>query len=156
KPYVHAATHFASLPYPEIGAFMAQLQTRLHKNTGKRSLTSYLLEFIILTAVRHHQARELRWDDIKGDVWTCREHKSAKKMKQPHIVVLSSAALAILDVMRNRQGADGVNRDYVFVHGPRRAPLYPSEPTSFSLSGKRVSADGLLNFLTRTLARPDL
>jgi integrase len=162
KPYVHAATHHASLPYQEIGAFMAQLRSRLHMLSGKRLLTSYALEFVILTAVRKHQVINLRWTDIDWDnkLWICENHKTRKKMKQPHIIPLSDQAMGILTIIREQQAADGTPSEYVFVHGPNRTPLYHRSLSSrypkSPYPGKKISSSGLNLLLTTVLARPDL
>src|SRR5262249_5918226 len=98
KPNDHIATHYSSLPYQEIGAFMVKLRAYRDKNTGERTLSSYVLEFTILTAVRPHQARDLRWNEIDWDkkLWICPQHKIVKRTKQPHVIPLSTAAMAIL------------------------------------------------------------
>jgi integrase len=136
KPYVHTGTPFASLPYQEIGAFMARVRNYRSKWRGRRPLrsnrsewttrrplSSYGLELVILLAVRHHQVRNLRWQDIDWDlkVWTCTEHKTRSKTKRPHIIPLSGAALAILQTMRKQQATQGITSEYVFVHGLERS-----------------------------------
>src|SRR5262249_27662212 len=83
KPFtsVHTTTHNPGLPHKEIGAFVAQLRALRNKRTGKRPITAYALEFLILTAVRVHQATDLSWDeiDLGKRLWICPRHKTRKK-----------------------------------------------------------------------------
>ncbi len=86
---IHTVKHHASLPYQEIGTFMAQLRT--HKpRINRMSVTRDLLEFIILTCVRLSQAREMRWNEIddKKCLWTCpwQRTKTGRKKKYDHLV----------------------------------------------------------------------
>ena len=54
---VAAVEHFASMPYGEVPAFMAQLRTT--------KLTSdHALQFLILTAGRSGEVLGARWDEI--------------------------------------------------------------------------------------------
>ena len=158
SPYVHTETNLASLPYQEIGAFMAELRAYRNKRWGRgeRTLSSYVLEFVILTAVRHHQVRDLRWQEINEDnkLWTCQVHKTLKKTKQPYVIPLSEPAMAILTTMRERQAARGTS-DFVFVHGPR-VDTRPSRLPLPSHAGKRMHGPALVAFLQDTLGRPDL
>jgi Arm DNA-binding domain/Phage integrase central domain len=62
----HEEKHHASLPYQEISTFMQDLRAFRATNIGCReSVPAYLLQFIILTAVRTAEARAMRWDEIK-------------------------------------------------------------------------------------------
>ena len=53
------------------------------------------LRCIVLTACRSGEAREARWEDVDGDVWTIPE--TGTKAGREHRVPLPGAALAILD-----------------------------------------------------------
>jgi integrase len=79
--------HLASLPYHQMGSFMAALR-------AAPGIAARALEFTILTACRTAEARGARWDEIESDVWVI----PAKRMKagKEHKVPLSSGALAIL------------------------------------------------------------
>ena len=81
-----------SLPYQQMGAFMAELRQR-------EGVSARALEFAILTATRSGEVRGAQWSefDLKGKVWTI----PADRMKagKAHTVPLSDAALAILDKM---------------------------------------------------------
>jgi integrase len=150
KPYTHIPTHYRALPHEKIGAFIAQLRTVINKRTGKRPVTAYAEEFLILTAVRTSQMTGLPWTEIdwNNKVWICPRHKVRKKTKEPHVIPLSTAAMAILNKMREQQIAWwGKTHEYVFVHGP-------NDP--FGHAGKRVTQSGLWEFLQTTLNRPDL
>jgi integrase len=83
--------HLASLPYQQIGSFMAAL--RAAPGIGARAL-----EFTILTACRSAEVTGARWDEIESDVWVI----PAKRMKggKEHKVPLSNRARAILDDLR--------------------------------------------------------
>jgi integrase len=156
----HTVEHMRPLPYKEIGTFMATLRAYRNLKTGAiargmerprlehRSGASYALEFLILTAVREDQVVKLRWtDDIDDEgVWTCHQHKTRKKVKQPHIVVLSGPARAIIETMRMRQQEAGISSEYVFVHlGGAGARL-----------GARIDEKGPLVFLRQQLGRSDI
>jgi integrase len=78
-----------SLPWPEIGKFMAALQ--------KQDVTSALaLQFAILTATRTAEVLGLRWHeiDMNAAVWTLAPNR--KVSGRLHRVPLSDAALALL------------------------------------------------------------
>ena len=83
-----ATEHLASLPYQQIGSFMAGL--RATPGTAARAL-----EFAVLTACRTAEVRGALWDEIDGDVWII----PAKRMKagREHKVPLSDRALVILN-----------------------------------------------------------
>jgi len=112
----------------------------------ERSTPSYALEFLILTQVRSHQVAELKWADIKGNVWTCEKHKNRNKTQQPHIIFLSRQALEVLDTMRAGQETAGIKSEYVFVH----LGVGSTRP------GQRLTAKhAFLNYLRRQLGRHD-
>ena len=73
--------HLASLPYPQIGSFMAALR-------AAPGIAARALEFTILTACRTAEVRGARWDEIESDVWVI----PAKRMKagKEHKVPLSN------------------------------------------------------------------
>src|SRR5262249_60606222 len=54
--------HLASLPYQQIGSFMAALR-------AAPGIAARALEFTILTACRTAEVRGARWDEIETDVW---------------------------------------------------------------------------------------
>ncbi|WP_291201536.1 site-specific integrase [Hyphomonas sp.] len=81
--------HFAALPYEELPALMAELETTV-------SLGRLALRFAILTACRSGEVRGATWAeiDLKQQTWTI----PAVRMKagKEHVVPLSEAALEIL------------------------------------------------------------
>ncbi|MCH8188300.1 MAG: tyrosine-type recombinase/integrase [Proteobacteria bacterium] len=94
---VQKVQHHPALPYSEIGAFMAGLETE--EATG-----ALALQFTILTAARTGEVIGAMWDeiDLENSLWTL----PAERMKsdREHRVPLSTRALAIL---RKRQKATG-------------------------------------------------
>jgi integrase len=80
--------HLASLPYQQIGSFMAGLR-------ATPGVAARALEFVVLTACRTAEVRGALWDEIDGAVWII----PAKRMKagREHKVPLSDRALIILD-----------------------------------------------------------
>jgi integrase len=118
---------FVSLPYTEIGTFMAKLRAyTVHGTRGKfpelvqtkDSIHAKLIEFIILTAVRSSQAVGMEWKEIDWDnkVWTCpwQRTKTGRKTHTPHEIHLSEPALAVLKHMQAMQQKQGITCDRVF------------------------------------------
>jgi integrase len=92
----------AALPYPEIGAFIAELRQR--QAVGARGL-----EFCILTAARSGEVRGGQWDeiDLQNRTWTI--PGSRMKAGREHRVPLSDRAVEIL-----REMAEIRTSDFVF------------------------------------------
>ena len=92
-------------------------------SAGKEhKMSAALLEFIILTVVRSGQAAAaLGRHRLGKKIWTCKRHKTAKKAKRPHLVVLSEQAIAVLKRMQATQAADGNVSEHVFVLGQAEA-----------------------------------
>jgi integrase len=97
-----------------------------------RPISAYVMEFIILTAVRKGQANAIRWAeiDMENRVWHCEEHKTREKrinrfgetvmIGSAHVVPLSTAAMAVLHAMRELQNAQGVDSEYAFPSQKKR------------------------------------
>jgi Phage integrase family/Arm DNA-binding domain len=93
------------------------------KEYAERPLSTYALEFIILTGVRKSQTLEVEWKDIDFDkgLQVCpgvREtgkqgHKKGKLMGD-HIIVLSQAAIDVLRELMRLQITNGTKGKYVF------------------------------------------
>lgn len=81
--------HHPSMPYAEVGAFMAEL--RASKAAG-----ADCIQFVILTAARFGEAAGARWRefDLEACTWTVPGERM--KAGRTHRVALSSAAVAIL------------------------------------------------------------
>jgi integrase len=97
KSKVRRVEHHAALPYPEIGAFTAELRQQ-------EGVAARALEFAILTAARTGEVIGAKWDEIDpGErLWTVPAERM-KKADKEHRVPLSDAALAILDDLRKVQ-----------------------------------------------------
>jgi integrase len=82
--------HYVAMPYPEVPALMRQL-TALPDSAGRDSLM-----FTIYNAVRSGETRLATWPefDLDNAVWSI--PATRMKMRQPHVVPLSPAAVAIL------------------------------------------------------------
>lgn len=119
--------HFASMPYRDVGSFMAKLA--LEATSGRLAL-----RFLILTAARSGEVRGATWDemDLEAGLWTI--PATRMKAKREHIVPLSASALAILrtaQALRTRLAGD--------------QPIFPG------LNGKPLS-DMTLGKVLRTYA----
>ena len=94
--------HFAALDLREVPEFMERLDI-------EGELQSVLaLRLLALTWVRTNELRFMRWDEIDGDTWIIPAGKM--KRRREHVVPLSSAALALLEKLKQRARAS----DYVF------------------------------------------
>lgn len=95
--------HHRSLPWSEIGPFMADLRKR--EGMGARAL-----EFGILTAMRSKEFREATWDEIDfaSKVWTIPAERM--KARKEHKVPLSAYAIKVLKSL-----PESVESPYVFV-----------------------------------------
>jgi integrase len=89
---VKAVKHHPAMPYPDVPAFMVELQ-----NNG--SLSAKALQLLILTAVRTGEVLGATWDeiDLEAAVWTIPADRM--KAKREHRVPLSGAALEILEAL---------------------------------------------------------
>lgn len=100
-----AAKGHASMPFAMLPAFWVDLM----RGTG---MATKALAFVILTAARTDEAREMRWSEIEGldsdnPVWIVPAERM--KMGKEHIVPLSKQAVALLRSIPRQVG-----NDYVF------------------------------------------
>lgn len=88
-----------ALPYPDVGAFMADL--RAADGQGARAL-----EFAVLTAARSGEVRGAKWAevDLVEKVWTVPAERM--KAKRSHRVPLSDAAITLLQKQTRIAGVD--------------------------------------------------
>ncbi len=96
--------HFACIHPSELPDLLRKINTR------EPDLSKYAMQLLALTFVRTGELIGMRWDEID---WAREEWhipKERMKMKRPHIVPLSTQALAILLEIQKRTG----NREYVF------------------------------------------
>jgi integrase len=111
KTKVRRVEHHAALPYPEIGAFTAELREQ-------EGVAARALEFAILTAARTGEVIGARWDEfnLAERLWTIPGQRM--KAGREHRVPLPDAALAIIETMAGiREG------DFVFPGGKASRPL---------------------------------
>lgn len=94
---VRKGKHFPSLPYGQIGAFMAAL-------TQLDGMGRHALEFIILTAARSTEVREMTWGELEPDGVTWVRPEERMKGGVAHRVALSQAATELLDTVARMQG----------------------------------------------------
>jgi integrase len=107
------AKHHPSMRSADVPAFMAQLVVL-------GTPTARALGFAILTAARRDEAREMRWKELVGNVWTCPAERMKGKMEDriEHRVPLSPETIRFL-------GKRGAPDDFVFPgsDGPVK-PIY--------------------------------
>jgi len=130
KPQPRNPTHDAALPWNNLPAFYEALNER-------GEVSARTLQFIILTAVRSGEAREARWNEFKGNVWTIPAHRM--KTRRVHVVPLAPEALRILDRVR------GLDVEFVF---PQRSRTVtgggkPQSINIFRLLYKRMDFEGI-------------
>lgn len=89
RALVRPVRHHNALPWADAPSFMKDLRS-------KATMSSYLLQFLILTAVRTTEARAATWDelDFAKELWIVPEIRM--KAGRKHRVPLSSSALALL------------------------------------------------------------
>ena len=108
--------HRAALADKDLPAFLAMLDAYEGDPTTKAAL-----RLLMLTAVRPGELRGARWAEIDTEAAEWRIPAERMKMKAPHVVPLSTAALAVLSGMQAISGG-GV---LVFP-----SPFYPGKPLS--------------------------
>jgi integrase len=122
------AKHFASLDYDQAPAFFAEL--RAYPGVKARAL-----EFIMLTAVRvadicgggKQHSEPMKWSHV--DIDTKQWRIPDTKMGRPHVVPLSTAALAVLEWMRDLRDPT----DYVFP-GAKRGSVIDDSTVRYLLA----------------------
>jgi integrase len=105
--------HMKALPYARVPEVFAALG-------AERLYSSESLRFVMLTASRSGEVREMKWREIdwKEAVWTC--PAARMKLRKDHRVPLSTAALALLAEMKDKR-----RNEYVFP-----SPTKPNQPLS--------------------------
>jgi integrase len=101
RPSKLARGHHAAMPYEDVAAFIAELQTR-------EATAALALELCILTAARSGEILGMQWSevDFEKKVWTV----PANRMKagREHRVPLSSRAVDILDHIKKARAGEFV------------------------------------------------
>ncbi|HWW64226.1 MAG TPA: integrase arm-type DNA-binding domain-containing protein [Sphingomonadaceae bacterium] len=94
-------THLAAMPYAEVPSFMKRL-VALENSVGRDAL-----KLTVLTAARSNETRFATWGefDLERGIWAI--PGSRMKMKELHVVPLSSPAVAILKRLRDERLALG-------------------------------------------------
>ncbi|WP_170474685.1 tyrosine-type recombinase/integrase [Ruegeria arenilitoris] len=119
--------HHDAMPWQEVPAFYAELQTR-------SAMAAKALQFTILTACRTSEVLEMKWPEVDVDarLWTI----PADRMKggQVHRVPLTNEMLAILEPLR------ALASDYVFEGQRRHQPL---SNMSMLMLLRRMRKDGV-------------
>ena len=95
--------HLASLPHTEVGATLAKIAA----SDGVWPPTVACLQFLAATAARSGEARFATWDEIDLDTRTWTVPAERTKTNREHVVPLSAAALAALDVARRHSDGSG-------------------------------------------------
>jgi integrase len=92
-------SHFAAMPYGEVGVFLARLRER-------ESFSRLALQFAILTAARSGEVRGATWNEIDLDaaLWTIPADRM--KARREHVVPLSDPALRVLRRCRQLRAGD--------------------------------------------------
>ena len=90
-PKVKRVTHFRALPHGEVGRAIAKIRA-----SSAWPFTSLVLEFLILTASRSQEARLAEWGEVDFVTSTWTQPPEHTKMRNEHVVPLSSSALAVL------------------------------------------------------------
>lgn len=130
---VRKVKHHPSLPYAELGAFMADLRKR--QGTSARAL-----EFAILCASRSGEVRNATWDEFNFErrLWTIPEDRM--KAGKPHFVPLSDAAVAVLKAQRALPPVEGHDGPQYVFPAPRGGPL---SYAAFKKLFERMGRDGI-------------
>lgn len=90
-------THLAAMPYAKVPAFMKELLA-LENCVGRDAL-----KLTVLTAVRSNETRFAKWGEFDLDTGTWSIPGSRMKMKEPHVVPLSLAALSLMCRLRDER-----------------------------------------------------
>jgi integrase len=98
---VAPTVHYPAIPVAEVGAFMEKLR-------AVEGMSARCLEFAALTALRSGTVRSAEWEDIdlEAKVWNIPAAKM--KMKRPHRVPLSKAAVDLLKALPKCEGVNWV------------------------------------------------
>lgn len=121
--------NFAALPYKQVAGLVSKL-------TGNDTSGRLALRFVILTAARSCEVRGATWGgiDLAAALWTI--PASRMKAQTTHVVPLSPAALAVLDIAKAlRKGKAG-------------EPVFPG------LNNRPISDATMLKALRAAIGKP--
>ena len=88
------AGNFSAMPYADVSDFVSTLRSK-PITAGRLALL-----FTILTAARSGEVRSARWSHIDLEARTWTRPAELMKSREPHVVTLSPAALAILETAK--------------------------------------------------------
>lgn len=94
--------HFAAMPYADVPGFVAT-QLEEYGTAGRLALL-----FTIVTAARSGEVRQATWEQVNEEARTWSRPGGIMKNKEPHVVTLSDAALAILERARALSNGKGL------------------------------------------------
>jgi integrase len=125
------AKHHPSMRSADVPAFMAQL-------VALGTPTARALGYVILTAARRDEAREMRWKELVDNVWTCPAERMKGKMEEriEHRVPLSPETIKFL-------GKRGAPDDFVFPGGD--GPVKPIYENAMNVMLKEFLAAGKIS-----------
>lgn len=106
---VHKVEHRASLPYTEVGRFLAAVrgyEDRSARKTGRTNVSLWL-EFVVLTGVRISEVRLAQWKefDLAGMVWNVPpEHRKTGFITgEVRRIPITKPMMAVLEEMQRRR-----------------------------------------------------
>lgn len=100
--------NFSAMPYEEVPAFRSRLAAQAD-TTGRRAL-----QLLILTAARPGEIRHARWNQIDFERRSWARPAELMKLREPHVVTLSSAAVALLRDIWDSQEPEPKPEDLIF------------------------------------------
>jgi len=123
--YAIATGRIRRNPVPDLKGALKSPVRKHHAHIGANELPEYLekleaydgnpitklaLKFLLLTFVRTTELRAAEWSEINFDKAEWRIPAERMKMKETHIVALSTQAIAVLRELQNHSG----NREHIF------------------------------------------
>lgn len=134
---VPVVRHHAALPKSDLPAFLKALDNPLVRLAP---LTRLALKLLVLTATRPGELRMAKWKEFDFDKGEWRIPASRMKMKQEHIVPLSSQALATVEQTKNFSG----EADFLFpaLGNPKRTLCENTLGNAAKALGFPVTAHG--------------
>jgi len=117
------------LPTPEEKHHACIHPSELHELLAKieclqENVTKHSIKLLMLTFVRTGELIGAKWEEINWDKEEWHIPKERMKMKRPHVVPLSSQALAILKQVQDQTG----DKEHIF-HSPASKSLHISNGT---------------------------
>jgi integrase len=108
---VHTVKHHPELPYSEVPALLKAVRDykdRSTRKSGRRNVT-YLMECVILTAVRPGEARQALWREIdwENNIWNVppENRKTGDITGLIRPIPITKSLRLVLEEMRNRHGS---------------------------------------------------